>query len=172
MSVRASKVLVAAGFVSIICATATARAQTNPPSCINDIDCAATPACGGDVCDWVAAPTMTCKPAGTQPKGTDGWCMVNSDCKCAAMGATCNANFSCTFTRACDAPGAPGCGAGGSGAGGSGAGGSTGTAGTGGGGDSGGCSVAATGDKHWAGLLLAGLLLVLSRRRAARVKRS
>jgi hypothetical protein len=163
----ANKVLVAVGFVSIICAAATARAQTNPASCTNDIDCAATPSCGGDVCDWVAAPTMTCKPAGTQPKGTDGWCMVNSDCKCAAIGATCNTAFSCTFTRPCDAPGMSGCGAAGSGAGGS-----TGTAGTGGGGDSGGCSLAATGDKPWAGLLLAGLLLVLSTRRAARVRRS
>ncbi len=30
----------------------TAVAQSNPATCVNDDDCVATPACGGDVCDW------------------------------------------------------------------------------------------------------------------------
>ena len=28
-----------------------ARAAANPASCTNDIDCVATPTCGGEVCD-------------------------------------------------------------------------------------------------------------------------
>jgi len=76
---------------------------------------------------------MHCKAAGSQPKGQDGWCTTDADCKCKDMGATCVAAF-CTFTRPCDAPNAGGCAAGGSsGTGGSGTGGSTGTAGTSGG---------------------------------------
>ena len=33
-------------------AAGTAAAQSNPATCVNDDDCVATPACGGDVCDW------------------------------------------------------------------------------------------------------------------------
>ena len=68
----------------------TAMAQSNPTSCVNDDDCIATPACGGDVCDWATSPgQMTCKPAGAYAKGTDGWCTTTDDCKCKGMGATC-----------------------------------------------------------------------------------
>ena len=157
----------------------TAVAQSNPATCVNDDDCAATPACGGDVCDWATSSVqMTCKPAGAYAKGTDGWCTTTDDCKCRAMGATC-VNFFCTFTRPCDAPGAAGCatgGTGGTGGTGTGTGGSTGTAGTGstgtagtsGGGssDGGGCSVAATAPFGASTLLVAlGLLFVARRRR-------
>ena len=157
----------------------TAAAQSNPTSCVNDDDCIATPACGGDVCDWNVQPTMTCKPAGGSTKGMDGWCSTTDDCKCKGMGATCM-NFFCTFTRPCDAPGAGPCGstgaAGSTGGGGStgaagttGAAGSTstGTAGTSGGGssDGGGCAVAATAPLGGSTLLVALGLLAFARRR-------
>lgn len=153
-----------AGLLSLFTA-GTAAAQGNPASCVNDDDCVATPACGGDVCDWATqVGLMTCKPAGAYPKGTDGWCTTTDDCKCRAMGATC-VNFFCTFTRPCDAPGAAGCATGGTG--GTGAGGSTGMAGTSGGGssDGGGCSVAAAAPLGASTLLAALGLLALSRRR-------
>ena len=48
----------------------TAVAQSNPATCVNDDDCIATPACGGDVCDWATEPgLMQCKPAGAAAKG-------------------------------------------------------------------------------------------------------
>jgi MYXO-CTERM domain-containing protein len=145
-------------------AAGTAAAQSNPASCTNDVDCIATPACGGDVCDWSTAPTMKCKPAGVKPAGMDGWCTTDDSCKCKGLGATCVAAF-CTFTRPCDAPDAGGCtSAGGS----SGTGGSTGAAGTsggGGGGGGGGCSVAATAPAGAPALLVAMGLLAFSRRR-------
>jgi MYXO-CTERM domain-containing protein len=149
-------------------AAGTAAAQ-NPATCVNDDDCAATPQCGGDVCDWSVIGQMTCKPAGMHPKGQDGWCTTDDDCKCHAMGATCVAAF-CSFTRPCDAPGMSGCGAGGA----TGTGGSTGTGGTsggtagtsgGGGGDDGGCSVGAAAPAAGSTLLLALGLLAFSRRR-------
>ena len=155
-----------AGLLSLFTA-GTAAAQGNPASCVNDDDCVATPACGGDVCDWATqVGSMTCKPAGAYPKGSDGWWTTTDDCKCRAMGATC-VNFFCTFTRPCDAPGAAGCATGGTGGTGTGAGGSTGTAGTSGGGssDGGGCSVAAAAPIGASTLLVALGLLALSRRR-------
>jgi MYXO-CTERM domain-containing protein len=150
-------------------AAGTAAAQANPPTCTNDDDCIATPECGGDICDWSnLAAGMHCKPAGVGPKGQDGWCTTDDDCKCKAMGATCVGAY-CTFTRPCDAPGQTGCAAGGASgsAGSTGSGGSTGAGGAGGsgGGDSGGCSIAATAPAG-ASVLLAGLgLLVFARRR-------
>jgi hypothetical protein len=150
---------------ALVClfAARTAAAQTNPATCVNDDDCIATPACGGEICDWSTI-NHTCKPAGTGPKGTDGWCTVDADCKCLAEGATC-LNLYCTFTRPCDAPGAAGCATGGtSGGGGSGAGGS-GAAGTSGGGGGGGCLIAATAPIETSVLLVALGLFVLSRRR-------
>jgi hypothetical protein len=102
-------ILVAAG-------AGVARAGTDLDPCANDIDCAATPTCGGSVCDYPSG--MHCKPAGTGTKGMDGWCTHDSDCKCFAEGARCNSNlFYCSFTKASDAPA-------------SGAGGTTGTGGT------------------------------------------
>ncbi len=78
-------------------------------ACFNDIDCPGS-ACGNEVCNWTktaAAPigmkAFLCNPAGTQPKGLDGWCTTDADCKCLAQGAKCRAPF-CTFTRAEDGP--------------------------------------------------------------------
>src|SRR3954464_4497999 len=124
-------------FLAAVAALSTARtaaAQSNPTSCVNDIDCTATPQCGGDVCDYSTVPPM-CKPAGSQPKGSDGWCSTDAHCKCQGQGATCMGPF-CTFPRPCGAPDAGPCGAGGSGGGGTS--GSDGGGGSGGGGGGGG----------------------------------
>ena len=138
-------------------AAGTAAAQSNPTTCTNDIDCIATPQCGGDVCDWSDISNHKCKPAGTAAKGADGWCTSDDDCKCKALGATCVSAY-CTFTRACDAPDAGACPTGGTGG--------TGTAGTsGGGGSGGGCSVAATAPTGASTLLVALGLLVFARPR-------
>src|SRR5437763_16685829 len=94
------------GLVSL-CAARSAGAATNPTTCVNDIDCVATPQCGGDVCDYTVQPPV-CKPAGSQPKGSDGWCTTDDQCKCQAQGATC-VGLICTFTRPCDAPDAGPC---------------------------------------------------------------
>jgi hypothetical protein len=170
----------------VLVATGSARAAT---SCSNDIDCPNS-ACGGDVCDFYTDPTQTCKPAGTQVKGMDGWCTTNSDCKCASLGAVCTSSASCSFTKPSDAPsggggkggatgtggaaGSSGPGTGGSGTGGTGTGTGTGTGGaaTGGstgptnGGSSGGCSVAgSTGSAAWLGLSVVGMLIASARRR-------
>jgi MYXO-CTERM domain-containing protein len=137
-----------------VLATGTAAAQGNPSTCENDDDCVATPQCGGDVCDWNDATSAvhTCKPAGMYPKGSDGWCTTDDDCKCHSLGATC-VNAFCSFTRPCDAPGAGGCPTGGGGTSG------------GGGGGGGGCSVAST-PPGWPAALLLGLgLLAIPGRR-------
>jgi MprA protease rhombosortase-interaction domain-containing protein len=159
-----TKMMLLTGLVCLF-AAGTAAAQ-NPATCVNDDDCTATPACGGDVCDWSVLGQMICKPAGSQPKGSDGWCTTTDDCKCKGMGATCVTAF-CTFTRPCEADGGS-CASGGTGGGtggSSGTGGGTGTAGTGGGGDSGGCSVAATTPTAASTLLVAIGLLAFARRR-------
>jgi len=172
-------------FTGLACllAAGTATAQSNPATCTNDIDCVATPACGGDICDWqTQLGQMKCRPAGAYDKGKDGWCTQDNDCKCKDLGATC-VNLQCTFTRPCDAPGAGGCttGTGGSGGGtgtggstggsgtggsGTGTGGSSATAGTSGGsGGGGGCSVAPTGPTGASILLAAVGLVAFARRR-------
>jgi hypothetical protein len=85
--------------------------------CFNDTDCGG-PECGGAVCDWtqpVPNPVdpekpYTCVPAGTGPKGQEGWCTsTNGDanCKCRDLGAKCVGVY-CTFTRPQDAPTAGG----------------------------------------------------------------
>lgn len=162
-----------------VLAAGNARATT----CVNDVDCP-NPACGGEVCDYIADPTLTCKPAGTQPKGMDGWCTTDADCKCKSLGATC-VSFFCTFTKPSDAPSGGGGHAGTAGS--TGAAGST-TAGTGGspatgtGGSaaaghsgsnndsSGGCSVAgSSAPVTWFALsVLGGLVVAVRRRRRAR----
>lgn len=78
-------------------------------ACFNDIDCP-NPNCGGLVCNWTKiAPrpegmkVFYCSPAGTAPRGSDGWCTTDADCKCHGLGAHCIAPY-CTFTRASDAP--------------------------------------------------------------------
>jgi MYXO-CTERM domain-containing protein len=153
-----------------------AQAQgTDKDPCTNDIDCAATPACGGKTCDWDQG--MKCMPAGGLNKG---WCTVDADCKCKGQGAKCDGVY-CTFTTP-PASGAAGTGAAGSstGAAGTGAAGSTtgaagsttGAAGTGAAGTGssssggGGCSVGAVSSGGIGALL--GLALVaggLARRR-------
>lgn len=183
----------------VLLLSASAFAAGEP--CLNDTDCPGTE-CGSEVCNWnkplenPANPDKpyTCNPAGTDPKGKDGWCSDNSAdyCKCKALGATCTSNFFyCSFTRPQDAPAGStgGAGTGGAGTGGGGA--STGgggttstggtTAGTGGSGaatggsaaapapaaDEGGCSVSAPrgGSSVALGLGLLGLGYALARRR-------
>jgi hypothetical protein len=147
-----------------------ARAGTDKSPCSVDTDCAATPDCGGSICDWTKNP-FTCGP----PTGGNlGWCFMDSDCKCAAMGATCNtSNNHCTKVTAggggtAGTSGAAGSSTGGSnGTAGSSTGGSKGTAGAGGSGTStssssgGGCSVASTTSGGFASLV--GLALVAGR---------
>ena len=117
----------------------TAFAADEP--CFNDTDCPGGGAvCGGDVCNWNKsnpAGTMdkpyTCNPAGTDPKGQDGWCTStngNADCKCASAGAKC-VGVHCSFTKASDAPAGGGSPAGGASTGGSPAAGSPATGGAG-----------------------------------------
>jgi MYXO-CTERM domain-containing protein len=95
--------------------------------CFNDTDCPGAE-CGGAVCNWfkghpapVGRMAFTCNPAGSQSRGSDGWCETDDNCKCKAQGAKCVAPY-CTFTKASDAP---------AGTGGTGTGGSPTTAGTG-----------------------------------------
>jgi MYXO-CTERM domain-containing protein len=101
-------------------------------ACVNDIDCP-EPACGGQICDWLHD-GLTCQPAGRYPKGQDGWCMQDSDCKCNGVGAKCimqtNGTYFCTFVLPSQAPGASTGGASGTGGASTGTGGaSTGTGG-------------------------------------------
>ena len=78
--------------------------SVEPAPCFNDTDCPGS-ACGGQVCNWqlahpkpVGDKVFVCNPAGLQPPGRDGWCTTNENCKCANLGAQCNAPY-CTFTR-------------------------------------------------------------------------
>src|SRR5258708_1321516 len=135
----------------------------NPATCMNDIDCVATPQCGGDVCNFGVTPHV-CAPAGTGSKGSDGWCTTDADCKCKAQGATCKIVY-CSFTKASDAP----AGAGGASGGGGGKGGTGGCRTDGGtsGGSSGGCALA--GGAPGALGLIGGIgLVALAIRRARR----
>ena len=122
----ALKLLATAGALSFVMVPSRAEAA----SCLNDVDCP-EPACGGQVCDYNKG--ATCQPAGGAPKGQDGWCTHDSDCKCMGMGATCVGNTYCTFTTP-PAGGSGGAGAGSGGASGtggiSGSGGSTSTGGS------------------------------------------
>jgi MYXO-CTERM domain-containing protein len=140
---------------ALVClfAAGTAAAQANPANCTNDIQCVATPTCGGEVCDWSDVSNHVCKAAGSAAKGSDGWCTTTDDCKCKDLGATCVGVY-CSFTRPCDAPDAGGCPTGGT----------AGTSGT-SGGDGGGCSVATGPTGGMATLLVSIGLLVFSRRR-------
>jgi MYXO-CTERM domain-containing protein len=138
-SLRTSLSTLIGSAVLLLAATSFADGE----DCLNDTDCPGSE-CGSAVCNWNKAkpnPTnpdkpYTCNPAGTDPKGKDGWCSDrNSDfCKCKALGATCSSNtFYCTFTKPEDAPpGAAGGSAstGGASTGGASTGGSTGTAGS------------------------------------------
>jgi MYXO-CTERM domain-containing protein len=175
--VRRFVLTVALSTFTVLGGAATARAASNPGTCTNDIDCIATPECGGDVCDY---PQLKCMPANPAAPGNDGWCTVDTDCKCYAQGARCNGIY-CTFT----VPPAGGTGgaAGGSG-GGSATGGSGGGSATGGspGASGGAAGQATTSDNGGGGCNVAGstpaaplalgaigaaLAVVLSRRRRA-----
>ncbi|HEX3696202.1 MAG TPA: MYXO-CTERM sorting domain-containing protein [Polyangia bacterium] len=136
-----------------------AFAAPNPTSCINDVDCMATPTCGGEVCDFTG--TGKCIAADATKHPMDGWCTSShgdDDCKCKGQGAKC-VGFYCTFTLPSQAPAGTGgasAGTGGSSAGTGGTSGSTdgGTSSSG----SSGCSVAGGAP---AGLsLIAGLGLI------------
>ena len=142
------------------------RAHAAPTPCKVDIDCP-NAACGGEVCLHSSGLSM-CVQANTSGQSgvSDGWCAsadggaeVNSNCKCAGMGATCAGLF-CTFTVPQGGGGSTGTGGTGTGTGGSG----TGTAGSGGGGD-GGCSLAGAPSLAGAGAGLALLAAALRRRR-------
>jgi MYXO-CTERM domain-containing protein len=157
---------------------ASSAALADGEPCINDIDCPGAE-CGGPVCNWSKpqGDKYTCNPAGTQTKGSDGWCTTDADCKCKGVGAVCHAPY-CSFTKASDAP--PATGGGGSGTAGTattgGAGAAT-TAGTGGTGttptpapakDEGGCSIgspASTGSGIALALGAIGLGVAFARRR-------
>ncbi len=145
------------------------RAQAAPTPCKVDLDCP-NAACGGEVCVYSSGLSM-CVPANTSGQSgvNDGWCAsadggaeVDSNCKCASMGAKC-AGFFCTYTipQSGGTGGTTGTGGTGTGTGGSG----TGTAGTGGGGGGdGGCSIVGAPSLAGAGAGLALLAAVLLRR--------
>jgi hypothetical protein len=72
-------------------------AHATGEACVNDIDCKTGPTCGGEICDWTKL--MTCQPASATGSGSEGWCSVDTDCKCKADGATCDKTmFQCTKT--------------------------------------------------------------------------
>lgn len=82
----------------------------DPEPCYNDTDCP-NASCGGEVCNWtkshprpVGDKFFVCDPAGIQPKGKDGWCTTDENCKCLGLGARCIAPY-CSFTKPSDAPG-------------------------------------------------------------------
>lgn len=77
--------------------------------CFNDTDCP-NAACGGEVCNWnklaanpVGDKAYVCQPAGIGPKGADGWCTTDVNCKCRPQGAKCVTVY-CSFTQSADAP--------------------------------------------------------------------
>jgi hypothetical protein len=74
-------------------------APAHAEACMNDIDCKTNgTACGTDVCNWNVMPQV-CAAAGHAAQGMDGWCTVDTDCKCHAQGAKCVGTY-CTFTKA------------------------------------------------------------------------
>lgn len=81
----------------------------DPAPCFNDTDCP-NAGCGGEVCNWtkthpnpVGEKAFVCDPAGLAPKGADGWCTTDVNCKCRGLGATCILPY-CSFTKPSDAP--------------------------------------------------------------------
>ncbi len=157
-------------------------APAHAVACTNDVDCPGT-ACGDQVCSW-ASVNHVCVPAGTAAQGQDGWCTVDSDCKCMGVGAKCVSPH-CTFTLPDAGPATTGDGGGtttdgglhgddaGTITGDSGAvttrkdAGDTGDGGTSGGGDSGGCDVGGDGSGAALGfgVVALGLAGIFSRRR-------
>lgn len=90
--------------------TPTPTPNPDPAPCFNDTDCPNS-SCGGQVCNWakihpnpVGDKTFVCDPPGLAPKGADGWCTTDGNCKCHALGAQCFTPY-CSFTKPSDAPG-------------------------------------------------------------------
>jgi hypothetical protein len=82
-------------FAIVLAAGALAFSRGAAADCTVDTDCPGT-TCGSEICDFTLSP-HACAPAGHHPAGQDGWCTQDGDCKCASLGAQCNAPF-CTFT--------------------------------------------------------------------------
>ncbi|HEY4105362.1 MAG TPA: hypothetical protein VGM44_15800 [Polyangiaceae bacterium] len=69
-------------------------AHATGEACLVDTDCKTEPSCGGEICDWTKM--QTCQPASAEP---EGWCNLDSNCKCQAEGASCDkVMFQCTKT--------------------------------------------------------------------------
>ena len=82
-------------------------AKATGEACVNDIDCKTGPTCGGEICDYTKG--ETCQPATAAGSGMEGWCTVDTDCKCHAEGATCvEAQCSKTVAAGSGAGGASG----------------------------------------------------------------
>jgi hypothetical protein len=101
------------GSVVLLAASMAHALRPAPSGCFNDTDCP-NQECGGEVCNWnLISPNpgvdkpYVCNPAGSQPKGQDGWCTTDENCKCFGLGARCIAPY-CSFTKLSDAPGGPG----------------------------------------------------------------
>ena|ERR1035438_6475164 len=78
-------------FAAALTASSLWTASAHAAACTNDIDCPGN-GCGTQVCDWTQTP-MACVPVSASVKG---WCTVDTDCKCKAQGAVCNAPY-CSF---------------------------------------------------------------------------
>jgi hypothetical protein len=160
--------ILAVGLAGLLSAVAWAR--PGAAACTNDVDCP-TATCGGQVCKW-ATSGHACVAAGTDPQGTDGWCTVDTDCKCKAEGATCVGTY-CTFTLPRDGGASTAEGGGGSSSsgGGGGSGGpatipdSSVTSGTTTPGGSGGCALGGSGSAPGGAALALACALALVRRR-------
>jgi hypothetical protein len=93
MKLTAVALIFASITATSLASTGAARAAT---TCTNDIDCTTGgTACGTAICNYNAG--QTCTAAGQGTKGMEGWCTVDTDCKCHSQGATCAAPY-CTFT--------------------------------------------------------------------------
>ena len=137
-----------AGLVAV---TAAGRAYAQTTPCNVDTDCPGTE-CGSQVCAHDSGGIRCVDQGALGSSGSEGWCAdsngvaQNANCKCRALGATCD-GFLCSFTKPPDTGTGGTTGGGGSGmagAGGSGNGGTTGSAGSSGGSGGGGggcCSV-------------------------------
>ena len=86
---------------ALAASVATARPASAQIQCNADTDCPGA-TCGSSVCQWTVS-GHACVPAGTDLQGYDGWCTIDSNCKCAGQGATCASNSHCTFTVSQDA---------------------------------------------------------------------
>jgi hypothetical protein len=86
---------------ALAASVAAARPASAQIQCSTDTDCPGA-TCGSYVCQWTVS-GHACVQAGTDLQGYDGWCTIDSNCKCAGQGATCASNSHCTFTVPQDA---------------------------------------------------------------------